>query len=189
MKSPRSRSKPAFVEPMAARLIDKLPEDPEWLYELKFDGYRALLLKDGADVRILSRNRKDLTGTYPAVVAAAGKLAARQAVIDGEIVAHDAEGRPSFQALQHSTAPRTFDVLHLNGADLKQLPLATSSRNLSRSKSRIAPSVICRPASRDGAAELQPRTCVRYGGSSRGSSRRSSLSNGPQTATRAMRCF
>src|ERR1700733_5389965 len=86
MKSPRSRSKPAFVEPMAARLIDKLPEDPEWLYELKFDGYRALLLKDGADVRILSRNRKDLTGTYPAVVAAAGKLAARQAVIDGEMV-------------------------------------------------------------------------------------------------------
>jgi bifunctional non-homologous end joining protein LigD len=123
-----ARSKPAFVEPMAAHLVDKLPEGPEWLYELKFDGYRALLIKDGADVRIVSRNQKDLTRTYPTVVAAGQKLAARQVVIDGEIVAHDGEGSPSFQALQHSTAPRTivfyaFDVLHLNGTDLKSLPL------------------------------------------------------------------
>jgi DNA ligase D-like protein (predicted ligase) len=113
---------------MAAQLVAKLPEGPDWLYELKFDGYRALLLKDGDTVSIISRNRKDLTRAYPSVVAAARKLKARQAVLDGEIVAHDLHGRPSFQALQHSTQPRTivfyaFDVLHLDGADLTHRPL------------------------------------------------------------------
>jgi DNA ligase D-like protein (predicted ligase) len=113
---------------MAARLVDELPEGPEWFYELKFDGYRALMLKDGDNVSIISRNRKNLTRAYPSVVAAARKLTARQVMLDGEIVAHDSDGRPSFQALQHSTQPRTivfyvFDVLHLNGADLTQRPL------------------------------------------------------------------
>jgi bifunctional non-homologous end joining protein LigD len=52
---------PAFVEPMVASAVDKLPEGPEWLYELKFDGYRALLIKHGDEVRIHSRKDKDLT--------------------------------------------------------------------------------------------------------------------------------
>ena len=113
---------------MAARLVAKLPGGPDWLYELKFDGYRALVLKDGDTVSIISRNRKDLTRTYPSVVATAHKFKARQAVLDGEIVAHDLEGRSSFQALQHSTQPPTivlyaFDMLHLNGADLTHRPL------------------------------------------------------------------
>jgi bifunctional non-homologous end joining protein LigD len=124
----KARSKPAFMVPMAAQLVAKLPEGPEWLYELKFDGYRALIIKDGPEVRIISRNQKDLTRTYPTVTAAAGKLAARQAVIDGEIVAHDLDGQPSFQALQHTTGPRTivfyaFDLLHLNGLDMTHQPL------------------------------------------------------------------
>ena len=104
----KARSSPTFSEPMAARLVDKLPEGPEWLYELKFDGYRALLIKDGAEVRVVSRNQKDLTRAYPTVVVAAQRVTARQAVIDGEIIAHDAQGQPSFQALQHTTAPRTI---------------------------------------------------------------------------------
>jgi bifunctional non-homologous end joining protein LigD len=120
---------------MAAQVVAKLPEGPEWLYELKFDGYRALILKDGDSVSIISRNRKDLTRAYPSVVAAARKLKARQAVLDGEIVAHNSDGRPSFQALQHSTQPRTilfyaFDVLHLNGAVLTQQPLEERRANL-----------------------------------------------------------
>jgi ATP-dependent DNA ligase len=63
MRSARAASKPSFVEPMAAQLVGKLPEGPERLYELKFDGYRALILKDGDNVSIISRNRKDLTRT------------------------------------------------------------------------------------------------------------------------------
>ena len=61
-------AEPAFVKPMAAQLVDKLPEAQAWLYELKFDGYRALVIKGGANVRVLSRNRKDLTRIYPTVV-------------------------------------------------------------------------------------------------------------------------
>jgi len=110
---------------MAARVVDKLPEGDEWMYEVKFDGYRALLLKNGDRVQIRSRNDKDLANTYPSVVASGRRLQADQAVLDGEIVAVDASGRPSFQALQHRAAHPghsivfyAFDLLHLEGADL-----------------------------------------------------------------------
>ena len=110
---------------MAARIVDKLPEGSGWMYEVKFDGYRALLLKNNDRVWIRSRNDKDLTATYPSVAAAGRRLNADQAVLDGEIVAVDADGHPSFQALQHRSAhPRhtivfyAFDLLHLSGQDL-----------------------------------------------------------------------
>jgi bifunctional non-homologous end joining protein LigD len=121
---------PVFVPPMAARVVDRLPEGREWLYEVKLDGYRALILKNGTRVRIRSRNDKDLTAAYPAVAAAARRLHADRATIDGEIVAVDAGGRPSFQALQHRGAhPKhaiafyAFDLVHLDGADLLSRPL------------------------------------------------------------------
>jgi DNA ligase D-like protein (predicted ligase) len=110
---------------MAARLVDKLPEGAEWMYEVKFDGYRALLLKNGGRTSIRSRNDKDLTRTYPSVAAAGRRLRADLAVLDGEIVAVDAHGHPSFQALQHRAAHPghtivfyAFDLLHLDGQDL-----------------------------------------------------------------------
>jgi bifunctional non-homologous end joining protein LigD len=115
---------------MAAQPVKALPEGSEWLYELKLDGYRALLLKHGGQIRILSRNEKDLTPMYPGIAAAALHLNAEQAVVDGEIVALAEDGRPSFQALQHRGAhPRHqvvfygFDLLHLNGRDLMHEPL------------------------------------------------------------------
>lgn len=130
MRSPNKRQTPTFVTPMAALLVDVLPEGPEWSYELKLDGYRALIIKDGASIRIRSRNDKDLMQMYPAVAAVGRRLEADQVVIDGEIVAVDEQGRPSFQALQHrGTHPKhtivfyAFDLLHLNGEDTKVLPL------------------------------------------------------------------
>jgi bifunctional non-homologous end joining protein LigD len=115
---------------MAARVVDKLPESDDWMYEVKFDGYRALLMKNGKHVQIRSRNQKDLTNTYPSVAAAGLRLRADQAVLDGEIVAVDANGRPSFQALQHRAAHPghtivfyAFDLLHLAGEDLTGAPL------------------------------------------------------------------
>ncbi len=115
---------------MAAQLATALPEGPEWLYEVKWDGYRALLIKDGERVQIRSRNDKDLTASYPVIPAAARKLGARTVVIDGEVVALGPDGRPSFQALQHRTDRAghaivyyAFDVLHLNGRDLTGGPL------------------------------------------------------------------
>jgi bifunctional non-homologous end joining protein LigD len=110
---------------MAARVVEKLPEGPEWLYELKFDGYRALLIKDEEMVRLRSRKDKDLTALYPRIAEAGERLDADLLVLDGEIVALAEGGRPSFQALQHrsSHASHTivyyvFDVLHLEGRNL-----------------------------------------------------------------------
>jgi bifunctional non-homologous end joining protein LigD len=127
-KSPQTA--PAFVSPMAAQSVSRLPEGPEWLYEVKWDGYRALLIKDGERVQIRSRNDKDLTRSYPGIQAAARKLGARTVVIDGEVVALGPDGRPSFQALQHRTDHAghaivyyAFDVLHLNGRYLTAEPL------------------------------------------------------------------
>jgi DNA ligase D-like protein (predicted ligase) len=115
---------------MAAHHTRELPEGPAWLYELKLDGYRALIIKDGDTVEIRSRNNKSLTAMYSAVTAAARRLSADSAIVDGEIVAVDSHGRPSFQALQHrSEHPAyeivyyAFDLLHLDGSTLTEWPL------------------------------------------------------------------
>lgn len=118
-------------EPMLARLTDCLPVGPTWSYEVKWDGYRCLALKVGDAVTLRSRNANNLTASYPAVAAALRTLTAHRALLDGEIVALDGEGRPSFQALQHRTS-RTghvlvyyaFDLLQLEGADLTREPLS-----------------------------------------------------------------
>lgn len=116
---------PTFVTPMAAVAVKQLPEGEEWLYEVKLDGYRVLIIKDGSHVELQSRNHKDLTPMYPGIAAAALNLRADQAIVDGEIVALDESGRPAFQALQHRTShPHhhivfyAFDVLHLDGRDI-----------------------------------------------------------------------
>jgi len=110
---------------MAALTVKKLPEGDEWLYELKWDGYRALLIKDGEDVQIRSRNDKDLTAMYPGIATAGRRQKIKQIVLDGELVALGEDGRPSFQALQHRSSHQkhqivfyAFDVLYADGQDL-----------------------------------------------------------------------
>jgi DNA ligase D-like protein (predicted ligase) len=122
---------------MTARVVPALPEGDEWIYEVKFDGYRALLMKDGQHVQLRSRNNKDLTSAYPSVGKAALRLNAGTVVLDGEIVAVDAKGHPSFQALQHRAAHPghaivfyAFDVIHLDGRDLTRLPLGERKARL-----------------------------------------------------------
>lgn len=128
---------PPFMTPMAATNVRQLPEGEQWIYEVKLDGYRALLMKSGARIQIRSRNDKDLTATYPTVVAGAKSLHAAAAVLDGEIVAVDPKGRPSFQALQnrssypcHAIVFYAFDVLHLDGEDLTRRPLEERKNRL-----------------------------------------------------------
>jgi bifunctional non-homologous end joining protein LigD len=115
---------------MAAQPTRTLPDGSGWLYELKLDGYRALIIKDGSSVEIRSRNAKDLTLMYRAVAQAAGRVNAATAILDGELVAVDREGRPSFQALQHraehpgyNVVYYAFDLLHLDGRDMTDSPL------------------------------------------------------------------
>jgi DNA ligase D-like protein (predicted ligase) len=121
---------------MMAKLTDKLPEGEQWTYEVKWDGYRALLLKERGHVQLRSRNDNNLTTTYPTIHVAALKLKA-ETVLDGEIVALDPNGKPSFQALQHRSAHRNyaivfyaFDLLHLDGEDLTNIPLHVRRKQL-----------------------------------------------------------
>jgi bifunctional non-homologous end joining protein LigD len=90
---------PDFVDPMKAKFVGSMPVGA-WIYEIKFDGYRALALRAGSQTRILSRNEKDLGSKFPAVGDSIAALDVQDAIIDGEIVALDEKGRSSFQLLQ-----------------------------------------------------------------------------------------
>jgi ATP-dependent DNA ligase len=102
---------------------DKLPEGDNWCHELKFDGYRALAIKSGGRVHLRSRNDNDFAVRYPGIVEALNGMP-DETVIDGEVVALDADGRPSFNTLQNygtGTAPLhffIFDLLVLKGKDV-----------------------------------------------------------------------
>ncbi len=131
---------PERIAPMMATLRDVLPpDDDQWGYEMKWDGVRAVVYVDGGRPKALSRNDIDLTKTYPELRAMAEELGSRQVVLDGELVALDDAGRPSFERLQ----PRmhvgseaqirrlmrsvpvsyfVFDVLHLDGRSRLDLP-------------------------------------------------------------------
>jgi bifunctional non-homologous end joining protein LigD len=117
------------IRPMMAVSAATLPIGDDWSYEVKWDGYRAQAVKRGAAVSLASRNLKDFTSQFPGIAAAAAGVLAHDALIDGEIVALDAGGHPSFQALHHSAMAGlsvvfyAFDLLHLDGRDLLRLPL------------------------------------------------------------------
>ena len=121
---------PDFVEPMKAQLVDST-RPGDWIYEIKFDGYRALALRGGSETRILSRNQKDLGKKFTKIRDSIAALDVQDAIIDGEIVALDDKGRPSFQLLQGFDMGLVrppivfyaFDLLRLNGEDLRGLPI------------------------------------------------------------------
>ena len=133
---------PAKVAPMMATLADALPvDDEQWAYEMKWDGVRAVVHVDGGRPTAWSRNDIDITDTYPELRAMAESMGSTQAVLDGELVALDRSGRPSFELLQprmHVTGPArvrrlavstpvtylVFDVLHLDGRSTLSMPYA-----------------------------------------------------------------
>ena len=126
------RSTPQFVEPMKARLSDILPTSEEWVYEIKFDGFRGLALKNSSEARLISRNNRELGPKFPGVLSALRKLPCEQLLLDGELVALDGQGRSSFQLLQGSGDISSdsaglffyaFDILNVNGRDTTGLPL------------------------------------------------------------------
>src|SRR5262245_49636269 len=118
-----ARVKARFIEPMLLLRQATLPATPSrWSYQLKLDGYRAIAFKAGGTVHLRSRNDNDFTRRYASVVRGLAKMP-DETVIDGEVVALDEDGRPSFNALQNYEPGTTivyyvFDVMILNGRDV-----------------------------------------------------------------------
>ena len=113
----------AFLPIASPRLVKEPPTGPDWLHEVKFDGFRIQIHKAGDEVRLYSRNGKDFTDRFPAVAAAALGLGAKKAVLDGELVVCDGSDRPDFYALLgrrlSGLCVWCFDLLSLNGRDLR----------------------------------------------------------------------
>src|SRR5437870_1519308 len=122
------RREASFIEPMECLSVSKLPERLEWLWEIKFDGYRALAVKSGTDVMLFSRRRKSLNRQFPYIVEALADLPVGT-VVDGEVVAVDENGRPDFNLLQNFRAEAAriryyiFDLLCWEDRDLTQVPM------------------------------------------------------------------
>ena len=134
---------PAFIAPQLATLVNDVPEGAQWLHELKFDGYRIICRIDDGQVSLLTRNAQDWTGRFAVVADAAKRLPVRQAIIDGEVVAMQKNGTHSFQLLQNSLRGGAgtrliyyaFDLLYLDGRDLRQVSLVERKELLEKNVS------------------------------------------------------
>ncbi len=130
---------PQKIEPMMATLATKPFDDEDWLFEIKWDGFRVQAVVDDGKVRILTRNLNDAATYFPRLLGAPGRwLEANQAIIDGEVVAIDEAGRPDFSLLQTKLGDKeasgllyqAFDLLYLDGRSLLNVPLEDRKRLL-----------------------------------------------------------
>jgi bifunctional non-homologous end joining protein LigD len=145
---PTARELPEFVQPMLARLSTLPRDDDGWAFEIKWDGVRAIARSEPGRIQLWSRNRNDVTAAYPELRALNRALGSHAAMLDGEIVAFDADGRPSFELLQTRMHVRgeaavrrlakatpvtyvVFDLLWLDGHPLMGLPLSERRERLS----------------------------------------------------------
>ena len=134
------RPMPTVIHPMLASSVAKAFDDPDWLFEIKWDGYRAVAFIEDGRVRLVSRNQNDLTAQFSELGSLPQFVNAQRAILDGEIVALDEEGRPSFSLIQQRTGLQpgkrrlarregvpviyyAFDLLYLDGLDLRRVAL------------------------------------------------------------------
>ena len=133
-----------FVDPCIPTLAAKPPSGPDWVHEVKHDGYRLIVRRDGKAVRLFTRRGYDWTDRYPAIAAAAAKLRAKSFTLDGEAVVAGADGVAVFDALhrRHKATDAmlyAFDLLELDGEDLRPLPLRERKAKLARLLARAPP--------------------------------------------------
>ena len=133
-------SLPTFVSPCLATLSDKPPDSDNWVHEIKFDGYRIQARLDRGKVKLLTRKGLDWTKKFPTIASAVATLPAKSALIDGEAVTEGGDGISSFSLLQQDLKAErhdrmvfyVFDLLHLDGINLRQLPLVARKNALAR---------------------------------------------------------
>ena len=159
LSAAREAPMPDFIPPMKATLATDPFSDPDWLFEVKWDGYRVEAVVHRGQVRLYTRRRQDAANYFPDLAQASGWIEADEAIVDGEVVALDAQGRPRFSLLQDHTGIRTgrapggkrrsesaqivyqaFDLLYLDGRSLLAVPLEERKRLL-RSRLRSHPLV------------------------------------------------
>jgi bifunctional non-homologous end joining protein LigD len=138
--APVKRPMPLSIHPMLAESVEKPFDNPDWLFEIKWDGYRAVAFIEGGKVRLVSRNQNDLTARFAELKDLPDFVKAKTAILDGEVVALDEHGRPSFSLMQQRTGFRpggrkavqradvpvvyyAFDLLYLDGFDWRRMPL------------------------------------------------------------------
>ncbi|HTK44791.1 MAG TPA: non-homologous end-joining DNA ligase [Patescibacteria group bacterium] len=144
LSAAREAKLPGFIPPMAATLTDRGFRDDDWLFEIKWDGYRIeAVVKDGT-ARIYTRNGNDGETYFPKLLTKATWIEAQEAIVDGEVVAIGEDGLPDFSLLQEATGGastrfvyQAFDLLHLDGRSLLNVPLE-SRKQLLRSVLRAA---------------------------------------------------
>jgi DNA ligase D-like protein (predicted ligase) len=121
-----------FIKPMEPQLVDTPPQGDDWLHEIKFDGYRTQVIKDKDGIRLITKNGCDWTGRYIQLAGEAEAIEAKDFIIDGEAITMDQAGLSDFHALQSAITSRkpsrdlylvAFDLLHLNGHDLRDMPV------------------------------------------------------------------
>jgi bifunctional non-homologous end joining protein LigD len=142
-------SMPTAIHPMLAISTDKPFDDPDWLFEIKWDGYRAVCFLAEGKITLMSRTQNDLTARFSELKGLANSVHAKTAILDGEVVALDDEGRPSFSLMQQRTGFQrwgrsgpgradvpilyyAFDLLYLDGYDLRRVPLEQRKDALQR---------------------------------------------------------
>src|ERR1700726_4884100 len=121
---------PGFIEPELATSVDKVPSGARWIHEIKFDGYRVQVHLRDAAVKVFTRRGNDWTNRFRKIAADAWHINAGSAIIDGEVVVPAENGTTDFSVLQNELKGRSkaivlvaFDLLYLNGYDLRKLPL------------------------------------------------------------------
>jgi len=122
---------PEWVKPQLTKLVENAPEGPEWLHEIKFDGYRIHARLGHGVVRLLTRTGLDWMHKYPPIAAAVASLAAEQAYLDGELCGLRPDGTTSFSMVQAASDTGNadalvfflFDLLYLDGEDISSAPL------------------------------------------------------------------
>jgi len=125
----------SFIEPCLPSTADQPPSGPEWIHEIKHDGYRLMARRDPIGIRLLTRRGNDWSERFPRVVEAVNLLKVRSCLIDGEVVCCNERGMASFDKLRHrSHDPEVFlvafDLLELDGQDLRREPLEVRKRTL-----------------------------------------------------------
>src|SRR2546423_5255057 len=129
---------PEWIRPQLTQLVREAPTGPDWLHEIKFDGYRMHARLDRGAVRLLTRTGLDWTHKYPAVASAVAALPARQAYLDGELCGVRPDGTTSFSLIQNASDTRNsgalvfflFDLLHLDGEATAPMPVTERKERL-----------------------------------------------------------